>query len=789
MLNKISFKKIKSPLSLRGAKQRSNLNKGFSLIELMVAVAILAIAIFGIFLAFSTGFQGMADARDRTVATNYAREAMEDIKNMDFDQIITQSRDYIDGTKYEREVSVDATTDNLKIVTSKVYWQDRNGTWKMVETDMVVHFIETTADVATRIILYADPYTVLVLGTTGGGGPDVPADENKSIITAVIKDAKGNTVIDWDKEIIFSLTELTGTGELSSTNLMPPDDFVNGKAIITFTSGTTAGEVTIDVSSESLTPDSVTIKITDPLEPVKINLTAEKYSIAPSTSTLITAKIFDAANTLVESATNEITFSVSAGPGTLSSPTPTVGGIATITLTSNVTPGTITVTASASVDDLETGVVVVLTGGYITLSASPNEVPNHDKSVITVTIKGVNNVPTNYNGNIILETSDSFIGNVDPDDITFGATSSETTEFTAKSEGTVVITASDPNGILIESTLTLTVIEELTPHHIIVYAMPLNIPAGGTETSLITAKVMTEGNVKVTSYGGSVTFTTTAGSFDFSETFFTEGIATAVLYPPSETGTATITVCSPSNSDCTISGETTVGFYIGSDRIVLSADPQNILVGGQNCIVTAKIVDIKGIVISNYNEDIAFSISPFPKTIKFLKATTAFLTQKFKKGIATITLISGDTAGTAVIDAYSGDISGSLNIPVGISSLTLVEDSVDYPGTNTVSFNVNIIGVPITLRQMQVSWQTIGNPPETLYKIEIKTPSTDDPATIFNDIENPALNGENIDFEGIPLSTGTSTIVMYFSDDISGKTTLDVTFNQNSGNYTVNLIE
>jgi prepilin-type N-terminal cleavage/methylation domain-containing protein len=37
--------------------------KGFSLIELMVAVVILVMAIFGIFHAYSTGFMGMADAR------------------------------------------------------------------------------------------------------------------------------------------------------------------------------------------------------------------------------------------------------------------------------------------------------------------------------------------------------------------------------------------------------------------------------------------------------------------------------------------------------------------------------------------------------------------------------------------------------------------------------------------------------------------------------------------------------------------------------------------------------
>jgi len=54
-------------------------HKGFSLIELMVAAAILALAIFGIFQAYSTGFLGMFDARDRTVATNYVQEKMEEL--------------------------------------------------------------------------------------------------------------------------------------------------------------------------------------------------------------------------------------------------------------------------------------------------------------------------------------------------------------------------------------------------------------------------------------------------------------------------------------------------------------------------------------------------------------------------------------------------------------------------------------------------------------------------------------------------------------------------------------
>ena len=169
-INKILSKKIKSPLSLqglftfchsresgnpshlslRGAKRRSNLNhNGFSLIELMIAVVILALAVFGIFHAYSAGFMGMADARDRTVATNIAQEKMEGIKNIPFLNI-DDYRTNNNGTteisgkvftinikqvvKYEEE-----DDDNLKKVTTEISWFDRNGNLKKVVTETLIY--------------------------------------------------------------------------------------------------------------------------------------------------------------------------------------------------------------------------------------------------------------------------------------------------------------------------------------------------------------------------------------------------------------------------------------------------------------------------------------------------------------------------------------------------------------------------------------------------------------------------------------------------------------------------
>ena len=109
--------------------------KGLSLIELMVAVVILAMAIFGIFNAFSSAWMGMANARDRTVATNYAREKMEDIKNKPFSEITNESpaADIPGQTKFKREVTVDDSIANLKKATTTVSWKNRKGVGKEVE--------------------------------------------------------------------------------------------------------------------------------------------------------------------------------------------------------------------------------------------------------------------------------------------------------------------------------------------------------------------------------------------------------------------------------------------------------------------------------------------------------------------------------------------------------------------------------------------------------------------------------------------------------------------------------
>ena len=281
--------------------------KGFSLIELMVAVVILALAIFGIFHAYSAGFMGMVDARDRTVATNYAQEAMEDIKNKDFDKIESTYKSVINANKkYKIYVNVSTETDNLKEIFTIVEWEDRNGIRKTVESSMLVHFIEVFALDPAKIVLYANSYAVLKSGGT-------------TELIAVIKDIKGNTITDWNEgDINFSIFSGEEFGILSSLTVTPD----NGIARTTFSSnssfteevGYTVIEASVTLPNGSVVTDSVTIKVTD--GPVKIALTADPYTIKSNSieCSTITVSLQNAAgatlkkNILVSDV--EITFSV-----------------------------------------------------------------------------------------------------------------------------------------------------------------------------------------------------------------------------------------------------------------------------------------------------------------------------------------------------------------------------------------------------------------------------------------------------------------------------------------------
>jgi hypothetical protein len=114
-------------------------------------------------------------------------------------------------------------------------------------------------------------------------------------------------------------------------------------------------------------------------------------------------------------------------------------------------------------------------------------------------------------------------------------------------------------------------------------------------------------------------------------------------------------------------------------------------------------------------------------------------------------------------------------------------------GTYQVSFDIDVQGAELILEEMKASWSPDNPDTENLEKIEIRPSGIADFIIIY-DINgdfpgSPASNEELIDVTDITLSTGISSIILYFSVNMSGKEKLDITFNPNSGNYIIKLIE
>jgi len=767
---------------------------------------------------------GMANARDRTVATNYAREAMENVKNMDFELVthVNLGASEPVGAKFTREIVVTEESANLKKIDTKVSWTNRQSQEVSVETSMYINRTIFNPGEATHIILYADPYYTVL---PGGGS---------ATIIAAIKDVNNTTVINWTGgDISFSIEGGSGIGTLQDEVVAP----TNGIADTIFT-GTDIGDVVIMASVNlpnggGTISDTITITVT--MGVVRIELSADPYSIGAdgASISIVTAALVDSGGGTVEDASNEIRFNIS-GEGTFIDyvtespltdtefiippyPSDGIGGTAKIKVKSIVdTPGVATVTASS--DDLISGTVnIIIAGDAASISVSVDkDIIYTDDDVgaeVTLVIQDVSGNPVGYDGNITLSTSPGGTGlfhidgssdsppytilnfnSVSPPYITYSS------PFTT---GLITIIASGvgPDGPISGNT-DIEVREALIADTIILKADPKNILAGGLggTAGKITATIK-QGFTVISNYSRDITFeiisdTSTSGD---AELYFNgvpcgtflpvsgveygeDGVAVVDLKPASEVGICTIEVSTYNSDELLIVETIDVGFYSGEHHIKLEASPPKMLVNGDSCTVTAEVVDELGIVVGSYNKDITFTILVgWPKNAKFAETGTSSLTKTLSGGIATVILISQSTAGTVTLKASSftdiTDISGYLNIPVVITLLELAPEPNIIYGENQVSFDIEVQGTEVVLEEMQVSWSdNIAS--EFLNQIDIEG------TVVYSNVPG-AVSGTIVDTV-TTLPTGISTVNLYFNigEDMSGKT-YNIIFNPSSEYYPV----
>ena len=96
---------------------RHDSRDGFSLIEVLIALTILAVGLLGIALLQITAVKGNAMANETALATLYAQNRMERFRRIPFDNIVSSTG--IDGTTQEPNFAVLPTTSGIEKTTTK----------------------------------------------------------------------------------------------------------------------------------------------------------------------------------------------------------------------------------------------------------------------------------------------------------------------------------------------------------------------------------------------------------------------------------------------------------------------------------------------------------------------------------------------------------------------------------------------------------------------------------------------------------------------------------------------
>jgi len=798
-----------------------NINKklseqGFSLLELMVAAAILAMAIFGIFHAYSVGFMGMADARDRTVATNYAREAMEDIKNMDFESISSTSLEQIGTTKYKREISVEDNIEgspNLKKVTTRVFWHKRDGESLNIETSMLINQMEFFPDVPSRLLLYVTPYNIIF-----------PYNDFANLI-AVVKDEKGNTVTDWDEDITFTIESINPSDDISgylendigeTGNIMTINP-INGIATIMLYSGEAStldadeiGNINVSAKTSSAETgelsDSVDVKVT--LGAVKIGLISKQDSIETNTikidsNTEIIATLVDTKSYKVSEGEAEIIFNVS-GVGSLSDPLTriTENQQTSITLTASNTPGVATVTASAN--NLLPGTIDVYVTGppqSIYVEVNPNHIYMDQTADVIVTLKDINGntVDAEEDVNIELSLTGDSVGQGRFDNLPTSmvlisiGNSSGSSIFYPTATGNATVQAVDSGNELTTGFAAITIASALEAKYIEVDTSTSGIKAGGDSSSTITAEIKSLDGITVSSYEDEIIFTTNKGSFSPTDpnkinistieegVYYQNGVAKVELYSNlgDSPGDATITV----TSDDLTPGSTVVVFYVEADHIELTSNDDTINAMGKvpsdECEITASIKDNMDNVVDDYVGTVIFTITEGSNYARFAPDnTTATKSVEEGTGIVKIDLRGRcEPEGSAQdVEIYATSYYGdnpiySLNyLPITVSIVTNRTIEIDNGNINLssnkkeVEFDINLSGGNLKVYNILVNYAT-----QKLYDVEINNISVYSGSSNDGDITD-------ITDTVIPISNNPNHIHLIFDGRIDNKE-IQITFN------------
>ncbi len=419
------------------------------------------------------------------------------------------------------------SVDNNGVISAAGTFAGASGSYTVTATSGTVSGTATVkvSGAATKVVTTASSTSIKANGTS------------TSVITATLQDANGNTAIgDSSSKVTFTKVGPGGFGTQATTVTVSA-----GVASITLTSTTNTGIARVTATSNlpGVTGSYVDVTLATPtITQVKTSVNMAQVSADNTTRATISAKLADENGVTVASGTNVVTFKVSStdyfkvvtADGDASTDgyqVTAAGGVATFQVESRPTPGSITVTASATGLTSDAGVTVnsVQTGPSTKLViVGPLTDTKVYTGVDTTKMQKVVVQVQDYNGNLVTANNTASVtlvatekGTSNPSvTITGGATQTvtagkftyyiqdteaEAVEYTATSGGltsaskvTGTFTTGDPSQVKVTSTT------------------PGTVSADGTSTATVTASILDVYGNLVSTATNLVTFSRTGGT-------------------------------------------------------------------------------------------------------------------------------------------------------------------------------------------------------------------------------------------------------------------------------------
>jgi len=668
----------------------------------MVAIGILAIAAVGIFQAFGVGFQAMADAKYRTVATNIAQEKLEEVKNSvkvayPYYSVGTQP---VGGTTYTVIVTTNSQEDNLEQVYVTVSWHDRQGNEKNVQLETLVYDLQidyavTPPDVG-RIHLSADStvITCCVVGEVSTITAELfnTADPEQRVPsgTPVSFDVNNGSV---NPE--FAVTDTIGkaTTQLTINGL--------GPTYVTATSGL--------VSSSDADCDGAPLEITCVPKASEIILSASPSAITPGNYSTITATVNDTCGDILSDELGQVDVKFETNKGSFDNTTSTiekivttVNGITTVNLYMETSGEVATVNGTITVDavDISDSTTVICTDYSISVTANPTSVnPGgaNDTSTITATL------------------STSGAGTINLQDITFASDKGTLSAATAPtdSNGVAIVTLSSLSGGDIATvtasytfgaiTISDTATVQCTEYIITLMANPDKVIPGSPSTLTAT----------LTNYEGNPA---SNRRVDF---YTSEGILSDTSVYTNSSGIATTTLTLINVGDIA-NVNATFGFASDNVNVTcinfvlqVSADPESIS-PGESSEITALLTNYSGTPQSGQIITFTTNNGTFTETTG-ITATA----ETDGSGEAVVHLTLNTVGTTAIVTAEYDVVEDTVSVECTESTYITLHDPTNLThywdrnysnySDDSIRFDLDLHGGPLVINKIKIEWETDHN--------------------------------------------------------------------------------